>query len=114
MVPFTSFHSRHYLTPTGVEASKWLFDLVQNITAEVGGVKQNVTIEQWTHPWTQSSIIARIHGSNSSLASQRIILGAHLDSTNDDNYTSIAPGADDNASGVTQFWKHLELFYRVE
>jgi leucyl aminopeptidase len=103
MVPFTTYHTRYYTTQTGVDASNYLYNQIQNAIA-TSGYQGRATVEQVTHSWAQKSIIARIHGIEDSNAV--VILGAHLDSVTN-GAVGRSPGADDNASGSTTI---LEAF----
>ncbi|CAO3627640.1 unnamed protein product [Cunninghamella blakesleeana] len=93
---FIKFNNRYYKSTTGAESSKWL---LQQVTAAANGAS-NVSVKAFTHRWSQSSVIARFEGSDSSLSNQVVIVGAHQDSINQNNPTSgRAPGADDDGSG---------------
>lgn len=95
----TEFPTRYYLTATGVKSSNWLYQHVQNITAEYRDDQIQVTVRQFNHSnWQQKSLIARIEGSDS--PDQVVILGAHQDSVNwRQGWNNTAPGADDDGSG---------------
>ncbi|XWW93961.1 hypothetical protein V2A60_001900 [Cordyceps javanica] len=95
---FSDFHTRHYQSQTGIEASKWLFDQVKSIAA----ANPAITVQQMKHRINQPSVIARIPGQTSNL----VIVGAHLDSTAGNPQTR-SPGADDNGTGTVT---HLEAF----
>jgi leucyl aminopeptidase len=62
--------------------------------------RSDVTVELFTHPtWAMPSVIATINGTT--LPSEVIVIGGHLDSINSSSPTTgTAPGADDDASGV--------------
>ncbi|KGJ91173.1 M20/M25/M40 family metallo-hydrolase [Colwellia psychrerythraea] len=84
--------------PGGVVASNWLFDTWSNMTAS----HTDITVTQYEHLWTdQSTVIATIEGSDAILKDEIVIIGAHIDSiANRSMNSDLAPGADDNASGV--------------
>ncbi len=93
----TGFNNRFYKTTGGVNASNWL---KSRWTALANG-RTDITVEQFTHPtWAQKSVIATIKGTDNS--AEVVVLGGHLDSTigNSTGETSVAPGADDDASGI--------------
>lgn len=63
-----------------------------------------ITVSQFTHSYSQPSIIARIPGASSSL----VVVGAHFDSTGG-SATARGPGADDNGSGVVTILEALRV-----
>ncbi|KAF8592510.1 Zn-dependent exopeptidase [Ramaria rubella] len=95
---FTSFRTRYYRSDTGRQSQEWLLSRISEITAESVSpeLRDSISIEEFPHPWAQSSIIAKINGSSESDAV--VILGAHQDSTNLFPFFP-APGADDDGSG---------------
>jgi leucyl aminopeptidase len=86
------FTTRYYTSAGGGQASTWLKDLWTGYAAS----RPEVTIELVETGWTQKSVIATIPGST--LASEVVVIGGHLDSINQSG--SVAPGADDDASGI--------------
>ncbi|KAF9054514.1 aminopeptidase [Panaeolus papilionaceus] len=92
----TSFNNRYYKASTGASASTWILDTVNGIAKTYG--RSDVSAKLFSHSFVQSSIIAKIPGSNPS--APVVILGAHMDSINLSNPTSgRAPGADDDGTG---------------
>ena len=59
--------------------------------------RNDYSVTRFAHSWKQDSVIASIEGSG--LPDEIVLIGGHLDSTNKSNQ-SVAPGADDNASGI--------------
>ncbi|KAF8313055.1 peptidase [Clavulina sp. PMI_390] len=96
---FTSFRTRYYKSQTGRESQLWLMSKIGQITASTASPKlQNqISISEFTHPWGQNSIIAKIKGSEDSNGT--VIISAHQDSTNLFPFLP-APGADDDGSGT--------------
>jgi bacterial leucyl aminopeptidase len=93
----SGFHTRHHASPTGVTAAEWLRDTWQAMAAG----RSDVSVELFPHPTLggQPSVIATLQGS--SLPSEIVILGGHLDSIQSGGSSGArAPGADDDASGV--------------
>ena len=105
---FSRFKTREAKPPTGRDASEGVFELWSDII--------KIAKDSKDHPITsisrevvlgdrigdrQESIVVEIRGDQSE--NEFLILGAHLDSTNsfDLNTTGIAPGIDDNASGIS-------------
>lgn len=102
-----SFGTRHTLSPTepatfGIGAARrWIFDELNR----VGSARLDVRIAEFplTYagvPTTQQNVIATLPGEGSHPGI--IVVMAHYDSRteNPDDGESLAPGADDNASGV--------------
>jgi hypothetical protein len=95
----TTFNNRYYQGTEGELAALWVRDLWQGYAAG----RSDITVETFAHStWDQSSVILTIEGST--LPSEVIVLGGHLDSiqsgANNSNPATLAPGADDNASGI--------------
>lgn len=89
------YKNRYYSTHYGVNASD---DLVQTWKALAAG-RDDVTVKQFTHNWAQKSVIMTIKGTTR--PKQIVVIGGHLDSTiGNTQEESIAPGADDDASGI--------------
>jgi leucyl aminopeptidase len=87
----SSFPTRYYNTQGGMDAATWLRDKWR--TLPLG--RYGATAEYYTHTWLQPSVVLTIPGAK--FPDQVVVLGAHLDSTSSG---SVAPGADDDASGV--------------
>jgi leucyl aminopeptidase len=91
----TDYKNRYYSTHYGVNASD---DLVQTWKALAAG-RTDVTVKQFSHTWPQKSVIMTIKGTTR--PKQIVVIGGHLDSTiGNTQEESIAPGADDDASGI--------------
>ncbi len=88
--------TRYYTTAGGANAANQLKARWEGYAAG----RSDVTVELFTHPtWAQPSVIATITGT--SLPSEVVVIGGHLDSVNTSAPTTgTAPGADDDASGV--------------
>ena len=86
------FATRYYTSTGGGQSSTWL----RNLWAGYAANRPDVTIELFETGWTQKSVIATIPGST--LASEVVVIGGHLDSINQSGGN--APGADDDASGI--------------
>ena len=90
-------------------AAHWIFDQLQQIAATSGG---SMTVQQQTFvqpvasnipvPTTITNIIATLQGTDSTAADRIYVVGAHYDDRVTDvlNFTSDAPGADEDGSGV--------------
>ena len=102
----SAFVNRYYSSPHGAEASNWLSKTWTGIAARHGGI----SVTQFAHAgYGQRSVIATIVGSDK--AEQVIVLGAHLDSIilSSDRAAAVAPGADDDASGVAGLTEVLRV-----
>ena len=62
-----------------------------------GAGRSDFSVTRFSHPWEQDSVIASIEGSV--LPNEIVLIGGHLDSINRSDQ-AVAPGADDNASGI--------------
>ncbi len=99
----SKFNNRYAYSDTGKQASEYLYNYINKL------IKWPATVEYFTHiDYIQKSIIIKIPGSK--IPDEIIIYCAHLDTINahvDDKLMARAPGADDNASGVSNV---LEVF----
>ena len=97
----SAFTNRYYTTTTGVQSAQYLRDLMQGYADKAGRSDANCSL--FTHSWQQPSVVCRIEGQGT-LADEVIVTGAHLDSINSRAVPNgVAPGADDDASGVASF-----------
>lgn len=100
----SSFRNRHYQSDTGVEAAVWIKSQFESLAAHRKDVSVRVVMHQG---FKQPSVVATVHGKSDEI----IVLGAHEDSINQSSWggasKAIAPGADDDASGVATL---LEAF----
>ncbi|KAG6826400.1 hypothetical protein H0H92_015965 [Tricholoma furcatifolium] len=95
----TAFINRYYESQYGADASTWVLDTVGGIASLYPD--SGATVAAFTHTWNQSSIIAKVPGTNTS--GPITIVSSHLDSINlGDPMNGPAPGADDAGSGVVQ------------
>ena len=92
----TDFNNRYYGHPSGQAAAEWIRDLWQGYAAG----REHATVELVQHSWTQPSVVLTIEGSH--YPNEFVVLGGHLDSisSGSGNPNFLAPGADDNASGI--------------
>ncbi|RJS25838.1 leucyl aminopeptidase [Corallococcus sp. H22C18031201] len=93
----TSWTSRRYNQQGGLDAANWLKSRWTTLAAG----RADISVAFFTHPAStspQPSVILTIQGT--SLPSEVVVLGAHLDSINVSGSNLSAPGADDDASGV--------------
>ncbi|MFL5357678.1 M20/M25/M40 family metallo-hydrolase [Archangium sp.] len=90
----TNWTTRRYNVQTGADAANWL----KTQWTTIANGRTDVSVALYTHTWTQPSVIATITGTT--LPNEVVVLGGHLDSINQSSSTGVAPGADDDASGV--------------
>lgn len=93
----SSYTTRYHTAATGTEAANW----IKSHWASLAGARvgADVSVELFTHPSTitnQPSVIMTITGTTN--PSEVVVIGGHLDSTSSG---STAPGADDDASGIS-------------
>lgn len=93
----SAFHDRFYQNQGGVDAATWL----KNRFESIGRGRADVKVDFFTHPeFRQPSVIAELAGSGPQ-KNEVVVIGGHLDSINiHDEKNGLAPGADDNASGI--------------
>lgn len=102
----SSFTNRFYTTTSGNQASDWLANEWRSLTSAL----PNVTVEQVTHAgYEQKSVVLTILGSER--PEEWVVLGGHLDSTlgSRTNEQSVAPGADDDASGIASVTEIIRI-----
>jgi len=92
----TAYVNRYYTAPTGETAALWIRDLWLGYAAG----RPDVTVSTYSHAgFSQPSVIFEIQGTTA--PDEIVVMGAHLDSIQSGQGTaSVAPGADDDASGV--------------
>jgi leucyl aminopeptidase len=91
----TAYINRYYQYTSGQQASLWIRDQWQGYATG----RSDVTVSTYDHGFSQPSVILTIDGTT--LPSEIIVLGAHIDSAAGAMTTTTpAPGADDDASGV--------------
>ncbi|MFW7380796.1 MAG: M20/M25/M40 family metallo-hydrolase [Oligoflexus sp.] len=94
--------NRFHATPEGLAATA----KIASWFTEEGAALDNFTVSTVGHDFTeQQSVVARITGS--SRPDEVVIIGAHLDSIARNR--SLAPGADDNASGIASLLEVLRI-----
>ncbi|NMH64479.1 M20/M25/M40 family metallo-hydrolase [Shewanella salipaludis] len=103
----SNFTNRYYTSSHGQNAAIWLAD---EWTSMVQGYSW-ASVSRYDHSaWGQDSVVLTLQGS--SQAQEIVVLGGHLDSINGGNTgeSALAPGADDNASGIATLTEILRVF----
>jgi leucyl aminopeptidase len=96
----SAFRNRYYATGYGRQAAEWIGDAWQALAAG----RDDASVELFTgctNCSTQPSVILTVRGNE--LANEVVVVGGHLDSINGGNSGNpeqVAPGADDDASGI--------------
>ena len=104
----TNYNNRYYQNTTGEQSALWIRDLWQGYA----GSRSDVTVSTYDHGgWVQPSVILTIQGAT--LPNEVVVLGGHLDSiksgATNTNPATIAPGADDNASGIASLSEAIRV-----
>jgi leucyl aminopeptidase len=109
MTILSGYKNRYYASSYGKSAAEWIKSRWDLLAAG----RSDVTTELFTgctNCSTQPSVILTIRGNE--LPDEVVVLGAHLDSINDSaggNPEMVAPGADDDASGVATLTETLRV-----
>lgn len=94
----TNYVNRYYTTPSGTAAAVWIRD---HWASMIPADRSDVSVELYSHAgYPQNSVILTIEGDT--LPDEVVVIGGHLDSTigSGTGTSSVAPGADDDASGI--------------
>ncbi|RQM04732.1 hypothetical protein DH86_00004261, partial [Scytalidium sp. 3C] len=102
----TSYYNRYFGAVTGHESAHWLHDHIAQII-DKAPFGTHISLEYFTHPFPQPSIIARFEPKVRNFSLPLTIIGAHQDSANYLFPLLPAPGADDDCSGTVSI---LEAF----
>jgi leucyl aminopeptidase len=102
----TSYYTRYFGSTEGEQSSQWLYNHIAEIIRDAP-FHTHISLEFFTHPFPQSSIIARFEPKIRNFSAPVTILGAHQDSMNYLFPLLPAPGADDDCSGTVTI---LEAF----
>lgn len=105
IVELSNFNTRYYKSDTGVKSSEFIRDTWANLARK----RNDVKVELYDHKnWPQASIIMTIEGSEN--PEELIILGGHADSiAGFFGGSGRAPGADDNASGISTITEVIRI-----
>lgn len=103
----SEFTNRYYQTTHGVNAANAIQTRWHNLAKNISWAN----VAAFNHSaWQQNSVILTLEGSEK--PDEIIIIGGHLDSISGTSTgeTTIAPGADDNASGIATLTEVLTVF----
>lgn len=102
IVGLSEFESRHYESESGTKSSSFILETWKKLSSH----RKDVQVELLSHSqWSQPSIVLTIQGSE--ISDEIVILGGHADSIAMDG--DKAPGADDNASGISSVTEVIRL-----
>lgn len=104
----SAYHNRHYKAPTGQDSQNFVLDLWKGFAKS----RSDVKVELYKHKdWPQPSVILTIEGSD--YPNEIVVLGGHADSIAGGMFgggaKSRAPGADDNASGISSLTETIRI-----
>ncbi|KAI8631588.1 peptidase family M28 [Xylariaceae sp. FL1651] len=102
----TGYYNRYYGDVYGEQSAQWLHDHIADII-KTAPFHTHISLEYFTHPFPQPSIIARFEPKVRNASLPLTIVGAHQDSANYLFPLLPAPGADDDCSGTVSI---LEAF----
>ncbi len=91
----TAYTTRYYTSSSSVDASNWMKSQWESIAAG----RSDISVELYNHSFAQPSVIMTITGAHQ--PQDIVVIGGHIDSINQSG--SVAPGADDDASGIATF-----------
>lgn len=105
----SNFKTRHTVSPLNVKAANWLKSELQTI-----GYTDVVLHDFKYQGQTRHNVVATKLGKSD--PNSFIIVCAHYDSRmeNLDDHISVAPGADDNASGIATILELSNVLYEIE
>lgn len=90
----SAYRNRFYTSDSGVDAAEWLADRWRAITAG----RPDAQVRLVPHAFAQPSVELTIRGT--AMPDEYVVIGGHLDSIAPGGANAVAPGADDNASGI--------------
>jgi len=95
------YENRFFASDSGVASADWLMQQYKLLAQKAG--RSDLQVERFPHAWQMPSVIFRIPGRE--LASEIVVVGAHLDTINRQNWTENlwtgrAPGANDDGSAI--------------
>ena len=106
ILDLSSYDTRRHDQPSGQLSANYIKNKWTALTAG----RDDISVDFYTHPSAvtpQPSIIATITGTES--PDEIVVLGGHQDSINSSGATLLAPGADDNASGIACLTEALRV-----
>ncbi|MCF7745682.1 M28 family metallopeptidase [Aeromonas veronii] len=102
----SGWRNRYYTTPTGTQSADWVASQWQSL----GSTLPWASVSRVKHSgYPQQSVVLTLKGSR--YPDEVVVLGGHLDSTagSAPNSKTLAPGADDDASGIATLTEVLRV-----
>jgi bacterial leucyl aminopeptidase len=100
IIDLSAFPTRRHDQPSGIQSANWIFNRWASLVSTYD--RESVSIEYVTHPSNvtpQPSIVLTFKGTR--FPDEIVVLGGHQDSIRTSGgATALAPGADDDASGI--------------
>lgn len=97
----SSYTNRYYTSTSAVNSANWLKSQWETMAAG----RSDVSVQLVSHSWAMPSVMLTITGAHQ--PQDIVVIGGHLDSINSGNTAGVAPGADDDASGIATFTEAL-------
>jgi len=108
-----AFHNRYFRSQTGVDAARHVRDKYISLVPPNSNLSRFFEVNFFNHTFIQPSVIARINGQGPN-KNEVVIISAHLDSVNAASPSAgRAPGADDDASGVSVTFETLRAIAKA-
>lgn len=104
-----AYKNRYYTADTGVASARWVADHWKSLA----GGRSDISVELYPHKgWAQESVILTMRGTES--PDSVVVLGGHLDSIAGwGGDSAVAPGADDNGSGIAVLAEAIRVAVRT-
>lgn len=108
IIRLSDFNTRYYKSDTGVKSSEFIRDTWASLAKN----RNDIKVELFKHKnWPQASIIMTIKGSE--YPDEVVVLGGHADSiAGMFGGNGRAPGADDNASGISTITEVIRILMK--
>jgi leucyl aminopeptidase len=104
----SAFPNRRYNQPSGIDSANWIYNRWTSLITQYD--RSSAYVEYFTHPTAtspQPSIILTFKGTR--FPNEIVVIGAHQDSINISGSTALAPGADDDASGIANLTEVIRV-----
>ena len=108
IIDLSAFPNRRYNQPSGIDSANWIYNRWASLITQYD--RQSAYVEYFTHPAAtspQPSIILTFKGTT--FPNEIVVIGAHQDSINESSSTALAPGADDDASGIANLTEAIRV-----
>ena len=106
IIDLSAFPNRRANLTSGVTSANWIKDKWTQMAAG----RTDIAVEFFTHPTTtslQPSVIMTVTGTT--LPNEVVVIGGHQDSINISSQSALAPGADDDASGIASITEAIRV-----